>query len=72
MDHAATLDVLYNTKWGDIPEPAQRWAQICLLDLIGVGLGGATTPLSGIIRDHAAEDFSGKIPMLFDGRPVSP
>jgi 2-methylcitrate dehydratase PrpD len=58
---------------GDIPPPAFKWAELCLLDLIGVGLGGSTTPMSRIIRDHAAAMFGGdgQVRMLFDGRPVS-
>ncbi len=63
------------TQWADLPADVQHMTRRCLLDLIGVGAAGATTPLSRIIRNHAASQFGaggGSARMLFDGRAVSP
>lgn len=68
-------DYIIRTNWDDLPTPVQHMAKRCLLDLIGVGAAGATTPLSRIIRDHAAKQFGAggvSARMLFDGRVVSP
>ena len=50
-------------------------AKRCLLDLIGVAAAGSTTPLSRIIRDHAAANFASakrSAGLLFDRRSASP
>lgn len=68
-------DFITQTCWDDLPADVQHMTRRCLLDLIGVGAAGATTPLSHIIRDHAAAQFgAGTVSarMLFDGRAVSP
>lgn len=59
---------IHDLRWRDLPEPVRRQARLSLLDLAGVGAAGAATRLSAIIRDHAAEDWPGPYPMLFDGR----
>lgn len=64
--------ILHATQWDHLPLGVQRQVKLCLLDLIGVGFGGIKTPLAQIICDHAAMDYAGSIPMLFDGRPASP
>lgn len=69
------LDFILDLSFDSIPQSAREMAATCVLDLIGVGLGGATTPLSAIIRDHAALMFAageGGVRMLFDGRHCSP
>jgi 2-methylcitrate dehydratase PrpD len=58
-----------------LPDVVRKQAEMCVLDLIGVGIGGATTAMSQITRDHAAMMFGGgdgAVRMMFDGRPVSP
>ncbi|WP_420863057.1 MmgE/PrpD family protein [Algirhabdus cladophorae] len=65
------ISFIHQTKWADIPQPAQRRAKLAMLDLIGTGIGGAPTRLSQIIRDHANEEFGGTVPMLFDHRCAS-
>jgi len=65
---------IHDLKFRDLPNQVRLRAELCLLDLIGVGYGGATTPMSRIIRNHAARFFGGgdgKVRMLFDGRAVS-
>lgn len=75
---AIPLDVIgfvHDTTLDEVPAHVVRWAQRCLLDLIGVAVAGRTTKLSAIITDHAAAHFgagSKSAPMLFDGRLVSP
>ncbi|MEL7116962.1 MAG: MmgE/PrpD family protein, partial [Pseudomonadota bacterium] len=64
-------DYIHALSWDDLPPEVRVQAEMCLLDLIGVGLGGATTRLSHIIRDHASRQFGGPLPMLFDGRGTS-
>lgn len=68
-------DFITGTRWDDLPADVRRMTKRCLLDLIGVGAAGATTPLSRIIRTHAAAQFGAGATaarMLFDGRAVSP
>ncbi|PFG62248.1 2-methylcitrate dehydratase PrpD [Thioclava sp. ES.031] len=68
-------DFIHELQWQDLPPDVRSFARRWLLDLIGVAAGGSQTPLSGIIRDHAAQQFGAGGPaarMLFDGRAVSP
>ena len=62
---------IHDLQWSDLPAQVRRRAEMCLLDLIGVAAGGATTRLSRIIRDHAAGHFTGPRAMLFDQRTAS-
>ncbi len=69
------VDFIHDLNFQDIPKATQDMAELCVLDLIGVGIGGATSSLSAIIRDHATEMFaagSSTARLLFDGRSVSP
>ncbi len=73
-DIAAFQTFLHRTQYDDLPEDVQTFAQRCLLDLIGVAVGGTRTKLSRIIRDHAAAHFGAGeqgAPLWFDGRTVS-
>ena len=65
------LDFISEITWDDLPPQVRLQSKLCLLDLIGVGAGGASTKLSGIIRDYCALDMSGALPMMFDGRGAS-
>ncbi len=61
----------------DLPEAVRRQARRCVIDLAGTAAAGVATPLSRIIRDHAAAQFGAGegmrgCRMLFDGRRVSP
>ncbi|MCP5087538.1 MAG: MmgE/PrpD family protein [Rhodobacteraceae bacterium] len=64
---------LQDTRWEDLPGRVQNQAELCVLDQIGTGIAGATTPLSAIIRDHVVAHFGGKspVPILFDNRKTS-
>ena len=65
------LDFIAEVTWDDLPQDVRQQSKLCLLDLIGVGAGGAGTKLSRIIRDYSALDMSGALPMMFDGRGAS-
>ncbi|TCL10068.1 2-methylcitrate dehydratase PrpD [Shimia isoporae] len=62
---------VHEMSWDDLSEAARKQVELNILDLIGVGAGGMTTRLSGIVRTHAHVEFGGNIPMLFDGRTAS-
>ena len=72
----ATIDFVLGTSAADIPDSVMAFARRCLLDLLGVAAAGRSTELSTIIGDHAARHFGAgtgpAVPMLFDGRTVSP
>lgn len=70
-----TIGFVLETSFDDLPDQIVRFAQRCLLDLIGVAAAGRTTTLSAIISDHAVQHFGGGglgAPIWFDGRMVSP
>lgn len=74
---SSTADIpgfIHRLRYDDLPAPARKWAELCTLDLIGVGIGGTVTPMSRIIRDHAATMFGGdgRVRIAFDGRGASP
>ena len=52
------IDFIHDTKFSDLSKNTQEIATLCVLDLIGVGIAGATTKLSKIIRNHALENFN--------------
>jgi 2-methylcitrate dehydratase PrpD len=70
------LSWLHETTLDDMPDHVVDFGRRCLLDLLGVAAAGRATELSSIIHDHAARHFGAgdgsAVPMLFDGRPVSP
>lgn len=65
------FDFTASLKLTDLPSEVRHQLDRCLLDLVGVGIGGATTPLSAIIRDHAVAQFGGSQALWFDGRKAS-
>ncbi len=42
---------IHETRYEDIPPDAHRYARLCLLDWIGVTLGGSREPISDILLD---------------------
>lgn len=71
----AFTDFLHSLRFDDIPDETLYFVKRCLLDLIGVAAAGSATPLSSIIRDHAANQFGAgqkSAQLLFDSRIVSP
>ena len=66
------LQFIHETTFAGLPPQVQRQAQWCLLDLIGVLIGGWQTKLAAIIRDHTAQVFGGdQATILLDGRRCS-
>lgn len=66
---------VHDCGFADLPADVVDQAQRCLLDLLGVAVGGSATELSRIIREHAVRTMKGEdhqARLLFDGRPVSP
>ena len=56
----------------DAPRATIARAKDCIMDLCGIGIGGARTKLSHIICDHAREEFRGDLPLLFAPGQASP
>ncbi len=65
------LDFIADFTLGDSPEEARREVWRSTIDLVGVGLAGSRTEMSRLIRAHAADQWGGGVPMLFDDRPAS-
>jgi len=66
------IDFIHDLTWEAIPDDVRHQAKRCLLDTIGVAIGGRQTDLSRIIYDHAAACFGGQGGILwFDGRTLS-
>ncbi|WP_062998431.1 MmgE/PrpD family protein [Nocardia mikamii] len=53
-----------NTAPADIPAEVVDHAKLCLLDTLGCGLYGSTTPQASIVRDMLAESGAGKALVL--------
>lgn len=66
------IHFIHELTWEMIPSEVRQQAKRCLLDTIGVAIGGRQTELSRIIYNHAARVFGGSGGQLwFDGRTVS-
>ncbi len=65
------LSFIHDLSWDDLSGEVRTRSLLCLLDLVGVAVGGAITPLSGIIRAHAARHFGGPVPIPFEGNTAS-
>jgi 2-methylcitrate dehydratase PrpD len=67
------LDFIHEIRWQDLPEPVCEQATRCLLDTVGVAIGGRQTELSGIVYEYCAAAHGRRGASLwFDGREVSP
>ena len=56
-DHA--IDFALHTRWETLPAVVQHQAKRCLLDTLGALIAGTRTPVAGIMRKTALEQFSG-------------
>jgi len=66
------IEFIHDVSWQDIPEEVHMQTKRCLLDTIGVAIGGKQTDLSRIIYNHAASVFGGVDANLWlDGRSTS-
>ena len=57
--------------WDGLPDPVKRQAPLFLLDLVGIGIGGAQTELSRIITRHASGQFAGSHAIPFTDQTAS-
>jgi 2-methylcitrate dehydratase PrpD len=71
MTTIAPLDFILATRWADFPENARATAKLNLLDTLGIAAGGYRTKTSRIIREHAPDEFGGRLPLVFDHRTAS-
>lgn len=66
------INFIHDLRWEDIPAEVRQQAKRCLLDTIGVAIGGLQTETARIVYNHAAVVFGGQGGRLwFDGREVS-
>lgn len=67
-----TLQFIHDTQFEDLPDAIVHEAVRCLVDTLGVAVGGSQTKMSQIIHSHAARQFGGTQATLWqDGRSVS-
>jgi len=65
------IEFIHRLDFDQAPSNVQEQCKLSLLDLLGVAAAGTETKMSRIIRSHAALEFGGTIPMLFDRRTAS-
>ena len=66
------IEFIHDLTWDTIPQHVRHQAKRCLLDTIGVAIGGHQTDLSRIIYNHAHRVFGGgDVQLWFDGRTTS-
>ena len=54
-----TIDFTLDTRWEDLPAEVKHQARRCLMDSLGALIAGSQTPVAGIIRKTALEQFGG-------------
>ena len=63
------LSFVMGLKWADVPEPVRARVKMALLDVIGVGAGGAGFRAARIAQGFARDHLGGDAPLLFaEGR----
>ncbi len=61
-----------NLRWEDLPASVQHQAKRCLLDILGAMIAGSQTPVAGIMREMALEQFGGdQATIMVTGQRVS-
>ena len=69
---ADPVDFLHELTWESAPAEARHATVRCLVDMLGALAAGRRTPMSAIVRDHAATAYGGdQATVLLDGRRVS-
>ena len=67
-----TIDFTLNLHWEDLPDTVQHQAKRCLLDTVGALIAGSQTPVAGIMRQTAVQQFGGdQATILVSGECVS-
>ncbi len=73
MNSEQIVEFILDTGWDDLPDETRQWSRRCLLDTVGVAIGGRKTPLSAIIYEHVVAVYGGRHTRLWlDERTVSP
>ena len=73
MEHTIPpLSFIHDLRFNDIPDTVRAHALNCILDLVGIGIGGSQTKSSRIITRHAHTMFGGSVPIPFGGGTASP
>ncbi|BBO91538.1 MmgE/PrpD family protein [Desulfosarcina ovata] len=66
------INFTLDTRWEDLPEAVQHQAKRCLLDTLGALIAGSQTPVAGIVRKTALEQFGGdQATIMVSGERVS-
>lgn len=66
------IEFILETTFDDLPKATINEAIRCLIDTLGVAVGGRETQLSSIIHNHAFGQFGGtQVTLWQDGRTVS-
>ena len=66
------VDFILDTRFDDLPAATIHEAIRCLVDTLGVAVGGSQTQLASIIHNHAVRQFCGTDAILWqDGRKAS-
>ena len=66
------IDFTLNFRWEDLPASVQHQAKRCLLDILGALIAGSQTPVAGIMRKTALEQFGGdQATIMVTGERVS-
>ncbi|WP_155317403.1 MmgE/PrpD family protein [Desulfosarcina alkanivorans] len=61
-----------NTRWEDLPAEVKHQVKRCLMDSMGALVAGSQTPVAGIIRKTALEQFGGdQATIMVSGERVS-
>ncbi len=61
-----------NIRWEDLPASVQHQAKRCLMDTLGAMIAGSCTPVAGIMRKTALEQFGGdQATIMVTGQRVS-
>ena len=67
------IDFIHDTQFSDLSPAIIHEAVRCLIDTLGVSVGGTQTDMSRIIRNHATRQFGGTgAHIWWDGRTASP
>ncbi len=66
------IDFTLDTRWENLPDTVQHQAKRCLMDALGALIAGSQTPVAGIMRKTALQQFSGdQATILVAGERVS-
>jgi 2-methylcitrate dehydratase PrpD len=66
------IDFTLNTRWEGLPDAVRHQSKRCLMDALGALIAGTRTPVAGIMRKTAMEQYGGdQATILVSGERVS-